>query len=67
MLNEEGYSYGIDIPINLQNLQLESNGHKLSGAKNRAFLSYPVQILLHRDYEKVVKNRERSAHCKTHC
>jgi hypothetical protein len=48
-------------------LKLESHGSQLSGAKNRTFLSCLVQILLQREYKKVVKNQERSANCKTHC
>jgi hypothetical protein len=32
--------------------------------KNRTFISCPVQILLQREYEKVVKNQRRSVHCK---
>jgi hypothetical protein len=35
--------------------------------KNRTFLSCPVQILLNGEYKKVIKNLEKSAHCKTHC
>jgi hypothetical protein len=66
MLNVEGYRYGINSPISLQFLQLESYGSQLSGAKNRTVLSCMVQILLQREYEKVVKNQKRSAHCKMH-
>jgi hypothetical protein len=39
-------------PIKIQILQLESHGSQLSGAKNRTFLSCPVQILLQRGYKK---------------
>jgi hypothetical protein len=66
-LNLEGYSHGSNSPINLQFLQLESHGYQLSGAKNRTVLSCSVQILLQSEYEKVVKNQKKSAHCKTHC
>jgi hypothetical protein len=53
----------IAVIINLQFLQLESNGSQLSGAKNRIFLSHPGQILFHREHEKVLKNQKRPAHC----
>jgi hypothetical protein len=67
MLIEERYSYGINSPINLPILQLESHGSQLSGAKNRTVLSCLVQILLQREYEKVVKYQKRSAHCTVKC
>jgi hypothetical protein len=67
VLNEEGYSYVINSPINQQILKLESHGSQLSGEKNRTVLSFPARILLQREYEKVVKNQKRSAHCKMHC
>jgi hypothetical protein len=57
-LNEEGYSYDIYSPINLQTLQLESHGSQLSGAKNRTFLSYPDQFLLQGECKKVVENKK---------
>jgi hypothetical protein len=60
VLNEEGYSYGIKSSINLQILQLESHGYQLSGAKNRTVQSCLVQILLQREFEKVVKNLKKS-------
>jgi hypothetical protein len=34
-LNDENFSYGINIPINLQILQLESHGSQLSVAKKQ--------------------------------
>jgi hypothetical protein len=38
VLNEEGYCYGINSPINLKNLQLESQGQNM------------VHILLQREF-----------------
>jgi hypothetical protein len=67
VLNEERYSYGINSPINLPILQLESHGSQLSGAKNRTVLSCLVQILLQREYEKVGKYQKTSAHCTVKC
>jgi hypothetical protein len=55
VLKEEGCSYGINSPINLQILQLESHGFQLSGAKNRTFLSHPDQILLQGNTKKLLK------------
>jgi hypothetical protein len=60
VLKEDGYSYGINNSIKLQILQLESHGSQLSGAKHRTFLSCPGQVLLEREYEKVVKNKNKS-------
>jgi hypothetical protein len=55
VLNVEGYSNGISSPITLQIMELESHGSQLSGAKNRTFLSCPVQILLNGENKKISK------------
>jgi hypothetical protein len=60
--NEEGYSYGINSPINRQILQLESH----EGQKTEHFYFVWLKFYCKGNMEKVVKNQERSVHCKTH-
>jgi hypothetical protein len=56
MLNEEGYSYGINSPMNLQILQLDSHGSQLSGAKkNRTVLSAWFKFYCKGNTKKLLK------------
>jgi hypothetical protein len=66
-LNEEGYSYGINSPINLKTLQLEIHGSHESFQGQKTVHFHLIQILLQKEYKKVVKNQKTSAHFNTHC